>query len=417
MRLAIVVPRYGPDILGGAETFARIFAEQMTARGHGVAVLTTCGRDHLTWRNELPAGRATINGIAVERFPMLTNWGTARYHALHGRILSGQALTIDEQYEWVDSGAHSPALYAFIQRHHARYDLLIFVPYLFPTTYYGASIVPDKSVIWPCLHDEGYAWLAPTRATLASARGVMFNVEPERRLAHRLGVYNPGEAIVGFGMAPVSGSAERFRKASGISEPFILYSGRLEGSKNVPRLLGYFLEYKREHGGPLKLVLMGTGPEAIPAHKDIVRLGFRQGQDKLDTYAAASVLCQPSVNESFSIVIMESWQAGVPVLVHGNCAVTKYHARRSGGGLYFLNYADFSGALDLLLEDAALRTRMGQNGCRYVAQNYNWEAVIGRFTAAAARWQSTADLAAPAPNAPDGAGLDARRSGEAPGGG
>jgi glycosyltransferase involved in cell wall biosynthesis len=390
MRLAMVVPRYGPDILGGAETFARVFAEEMTRRGYGVDVLTTCGRDHITWRNELPAGRTTINGITVERFPIRANWDSPRYHALHGSILSGQSLTIDEQYEWIDTGAHSPALYAHIQRHQYRYDLLIFVPYLFPTTYYGASIAPDKSIIWPCLHDEGYAWLAPTRAILQTVRGVMFNVEPERQLAHRLGVQNAGEAIVGFGLQPVTGSAARFRQATGIEDPFVLYSGRLEGAKNVPRLVGYFLDYKRERGGPLKLVLMGTGPEAIPAHRDIIQLGFRQGQDKFDAYAAASILCQPSVNESFSIVIMESWQASVPVLVHGNCAVTKYHARQSGGGLYFLNYADFSGALDLVLGDDELRAHMGQNGCRYVAQNYNWEAVAGRFEVAVARWQQPA---------------------------
>jgi glycosyltransferase involved in cell wall biosynthesis len=388
MRLAVVVPRYGADILGGAETFARGFAEEMTARGYHVDVLTTCGRDHLTWRNELPPGRSVINGIAVERFPIPSNWTSDRYHALHGRILSGQSLTVDEQYEWVDKGAHSPALYAFIRRHQAAYDLLIFVPYLFPTTYYGASVAPHKSIIWPCLHDEGYAWLVPTRAVLASACGIMFNAEPERKLAHRLGIDNRGEAIVGFGLQPGNGSAERFRQATGIEAPFILYSGRLEGSKNVPRLVGYFIDYKREHGGPLKLVLMGSGPEAIPAHGDIIRLGFRQGQEKLDAYAAATVLCQPSVNESFSIVIMEAWQAGVPVLVHGNCAVTSYHARKSRGGLYFLNYADFSGALDLLLEDPGLRARMGQNGCRYVAQNYNWDAVAGRFEAAAVRWRS-----------------------------
>jgi len=390
VRLGIVVPRYGPDILGGAETFARVFAEEMTSRGHAVAVLTTCGRDHITWRNELPAGRSQINGITVERFPLLPNWSTPRYHALHGRILSGQSLSIDEQYEWIDTGAHSPALYAYIQRQHARFDLLIFVPYLFPTTFYGASIVPEKSVIWPCLHDEGYAWLTPTRAILETVSGIMFNVEPERQLAHRLGIQNPGEAIVGFGMHPASGSADRFRKVTGIADPFVLYSGRLEGAKNVPRLVGYFLDYKRERGGPLKLVLMGSGPETIPAHPDIIQIGFRQGQAKFDAYAAASVLCQPSVNESFSIVIMEAWQAGVPVLVHGNCAVTAYHARQSGGGLFFLNYADFSGALDLLLEDPELRARMGRNGGRYVARHYNWDAVVGRFETAAAGWLATA---------------------------
>ena len=44
--------------------------------------------------------------------------------------------------------------------------------------------------------------------------------------------------------------------------------------------------------------------------------------------AAASLLCQPSHNESFSLVIMESWLCGRPVLVSSQCAVTKDFAKR-----------------------------------------------------------------------------------------
>jgi glycosyltransferase involved in cell wall biosynthesis len=385
-RLAIVVPRYGAEILGGAETFARGFAEETTARGHQVTVLTTCARDHYTWHNELPPGLTTLNGVAVRRFPIKSGWNTPRYHALNARILLGHAMPLEEQYEWIDRGAHSPALYGFIDRNRSHFDLFIFIPYLFPTTYYGASLAPRQSILWPCLHDESHAWLHPTRLLLSSVRGVMYNSEPERRLAHRLGVVNPGEAVIGFGLAPEAGVAERFRQATGIEQPFVLYSGRLESAKNVPLLVRNFIEYKRERGGPLKLVLMGTGPEPGPQHADVIRLGFRQGQEKLDTYAAASLLCQPSVNESFSIVMMESWLARVPVLVHGNCAVTRYHVRQSRGGLYFSTFPEFAEALDLLQPTSPLRARLGQNGWRYVTHNYNWDAVAHRFEAALRQW-------------------------------
>ena len=56
MKLAVVVQRYGLDINGGAELHARYVAEQL-ARHAEVEVLTTCARDYVTWRNELPAGR------------------------------------------------------------------------------------------------------------------------------------------------------------------------------------------------------------------------------------------------------------------------------------------------------------------------------------------------------------------------
>jgi len=198
--------------------------------------------------------------------------------------------------------------------------------------------------------------------------------------------------VIGFGLADETGSAERFREAHGLTGPILLYSGRLEGAKNVPLLVRFFIEYKAERGGPLKLVLMGSGPEVIPRHPDIVTLGFRQGQAKLDAYAAATVLCQPSVNESFSIVVMESWLACVPVLVHAHCAVTRYHVQRSCGGLYFSSYVDFAAVLDWFMENDVLRRRMGENGRRYVNTNYNWDAVARRFRAAAERWQTNSPM-------------------------
>jgi glycosyltransferase involved in cell wall biosynthesis len=137
---------------------------------------------------------------------------------------------------------------------------------------------------------------------------------------------------------------------------------------------------------------MGEGGEPIPPHQDIIQLGFQQEQAKLDAYAAATVLCQPSFNESFSIVIMESWLAHVPVLVHGSCDVTRHHVCKSRGGLYFSTYDDFMGAVDWFLANPDLRGRMGQNGWRYVTSNYNWDAVVRRFEAALARWQFPSTL-------------------------
>ena len=68
-KLAIVVQRYGADISGGAELHARYVAEHLAAHAQ-VRVLTTCARDYVTWRNELPPGVDHVNGIAVERFPV-----------------------------------------------------------------------------------------------------------------------------------------------------------------------------------------------------------------------------------------------------------------------------------------------------------------------------------------------------------
>lgn len=387
-RIGFVVPRYGEDVLGGAEALARSLAERIVATDWAnVRVLTTCARDHFTWRNELPAGESLVNGVPVRRFPIAPRErDAARYHALHLRLIRNERLAVEEQYEWVHQSAHSPTLYAYLETQGTEFDFLIFIPYLFGTTYYGSTIHPNRSILWPCLHDEIYAYLMPTREMYRSCVGVMFNTYPESRLAQRLYGAHPGAHIVGVGFSSFQADGARFRERSGIREQFILYSGRLEGAKNVPLLIQYFLEYKRQRGGALKLVLIGQGPEPIPRHSDIVRLGFWQGQEKLDVYAAATLLCQPSVNESLSIVMMESWLCGVPVLVHADCAVTRYHVTQSNGGLYFRDYDEFKAVLDLLLNDESLRRKLGDNGKRYVQTEYNWDVVLKRFEMALECW-------------------------------
>ena len=56
MRILYVVQRYGPQVLGGSETAARLFAERLVARGHSVEVLTSCARDYVDWA---PRGAGT----------------------------------------------------------------------------------------------------------------------------------------------------------------------------------------------------------------------------------------------------------------------------------------------------------------------------------------------------------------------
>ena len=110
---------------------------------------------------------------------------------------------------------------------------------------------------------------------------------------------------------------ERFRRKFGIRDPFILYAGRKEPGKRVDVLVKYFAQFRKEREEEVKLVLIGGGKVENPDPKNIIDLGFVDKQDKYDAYAAAAFFCNPSEMESFSIVLMESWFAGRPVLVNG----------------------------------------------------------------------------------------------------
>ncbi len=384
MRLAFVVPRYGEDVVGGAETLARGLAEHLPKHSYSVDILTTCAKSHFTWENYYPEGIDLLNGLEVRRF-RVNRRDIAAFLDIQRRIEEGIPTTIDEQLLWAKESVNSDSLYDYIWKRGEDYDYLIFLPYLFGTTFWGSQIYPEKSLLIPCLHDEMYSRLDIFRIIFEKVKGIIFNSEPEGILARRLfPIENKAMAVVGMGFDSESDrkyDPDRFRKRFGIKDDCILYFGRKEGGKNLPLLLDYFCRLKRESGVELKLIIAGDGDITIPhdMKREVLDLGFLSERDKMDAVAGVIFVCQPSVNESFSIVIMEAWLTGTPVLVHGDCDVTKWHVVESGGGIYFRNYYEFAEATGYFLKNPDIRRKMGFQGKRYVQDIYSWPAVIGRF--------------------------------------
>ncbi len=388
MKLAFVSPRYGVDAAGGAEIYTRLLAERLLKEGCGVEVFTTCARDHFSWENYYSTGAEFMDGITVRRFPV-DRRNTANFLKVQHKIMSGWKVSAEEQAYWANESVNSRKMYDYIDRNRGSYDFFIFTPYMFGTTIKGSEVCPEKTIIVPRLHDEVYAYLDIFKKMFERARGIIFLTYPEMELGRKL--FSLGEdrfAVTGEGFEEFRGvSAERFRKRYDIEGDFCLYAGRREGGKNTPLLVDYFDAYKRHNKSALKLVFIGSGELNIPeGQSDIIDLGFVSVEDKNDAHAAAAFLCQPSVNESFSIIIMDSWLAGVPVLVNSRCNVTSYHCRMSNGGLYFKDYLEFEECVNYFLENPAAAARMGANGKRYVLENYSWEKVIDRFKRAIAKF-------------------------------
>jgi glycosyltransferase involved in cell wall biosynthesis len=379
--VAFVVPRYGADLVGGAETLVRGLAEHLAGAGSAVEVLTTCARDHLTWRNALPAGAVREGGVTVRRFPVGPR-DARRFGWLQQRILRGSRLGVEEELRWAQESVASPALFRELVRRRAEWDAVCFAPYLFGTTLWGAQLVPERAVLIPCLHDEPFAHLTVVRALFEACRGYIFNSPPEADLARRLYAIGDRPAgVVGMGFdPPPAADPAAFRRRHRLEGPLLLYLGRKETGKNVPLLIEYFRRYRATRRGDVTLVLAGDGPVAAPPGTEGIRdLGYLERADKAAAYAAADVVCQPSVNESFSIVLMEAWLAGTPALVHARCPVTAYHVLRAGGGLAFGDFYEFAETLEALLEDGDRRRRLGAQGRAYVEAEYAWPAVTARL--------------------------------------
>ena len=382
MRAAFVIPWYGRDIPGGAEAMCRLTAENLAKRGVDVEVLTTCLHSlEKSWdQDHHPPGETVEAGVRVRRFSIDPR-SVGLFALLNDRLVRGESLKPSEQRAFLENMVNSRALDDYISQ---AQDCLFFpLPYLFSTTWRTIRLRPEASVPIACLHDEGYAYLEPIREAFLAAAGVIFLSPAERELAADIWDLPEEKALFlagGVETEPL-GQAGRFRRRYNLPDPFLLYAGRRDATKNTPFLIDCFAGYKKERAGPLKLVLIGNLPVEVPEglKGEVIDLGFLPAQDKLDAMAAAAVFCQPSLNESYSIVIMEAWLNQTPVMVHGDCAVTAEHVLTSGGGLTFTDQTGFNRALDQLLGQGETATRMADAGRRYVLETMSWEAVCGRY--------------------------------------
>ena len=383
--LAFVIPWYG-DIPGGAEAECRATARALAARGVPVEILTTCARDHASgWIDHHPAGTTVEDGIPVRRFKVRPR-DADRYARLQSRLELGGRLGPHEEESFVRESIHSDDLDAYLAAERDRY-WYAFLPYCFGTTWEGALVAPDRSLLIPCLHPEPFARLARTRRVLEAVAAVCFHVPAEQRLAEAVagGPDATRFRLVGEGVDLAGpGDEARFRTRHRIFEPFLLYAGRQAREKNTPLLVEYYTRYRVTHpDSRLVLVLIGSGRVRVPerVRRHVVELGFVPPADKLDAYTAALALCQPSLLESFSIVMMEAWLCGTPTLVHGGCAVTREHSLAANGGLWFENYFEFVETVELLLGDPDLRRRLGAAGRAYVMANFTWDRVTENYLA------------------------------------
>jgi glycosyltransferase involved in cell wall biosynthesis len=89
----------------------------------------------------------------------------------------------------------------------------------------------------------------------------------------------------------------------------------------------------------------------------------------------------PSFYESLSMVTLEAWALGRPVLANARCDVLQGQCRRSNGGLFYSTYGEFRESLSLLLGSERLRAALGANGRAYYGANYTWDIIESKYLA------------------------------------
>ena len=383
-KLAFVIPWYGKDIPGGAENALRGITTHLHKAGVELEILTTCVKEFSSdWNVDYyPEGMELVYDIPVRRFKVRQR-NVPLFDSINLKLIQQNMPEPEEEEIFMEEMVNSPALYEYIRSHEEEYSWFVYIPYMFGTTYYGIQACPEKAVMIPCFHDESYVYMDVFKRVFPMVRGFLYHSAEEMKLANR--VYDLSGAkqlVLGDGIdTDWNGDANEFRKKFCIKDPFILYAGRKDTGKQVHVLLQYFEQYKKKNNTSLKLVLIGGGEIAIPegVRENVIDLGFVEQQDKYNAYAAAEALCQPSLFESFSIVIMESWIAGRPVLVNKKCTVTDYFVQETKGGFSFDDYHDFETAVNIILENKEEAERMGERGRQYVLEHFEWNAIVKKL--------------------------------------
>jgi glycosyltransferase involved in cell wall biosynthesis len=418
LKIAFIVQRYGTEILGGSEYHCRLIAERLTPR-HQVDVLTTCAADYITWKNEYAEGTDRIRGVTVRRF---ANARTRDIHAFnrYSEWIFNSEHTRDDELEWLrQQGPWSPALLEYLDRNHHPYDVLIFFTYLYAPTVLGMRIAPHKSILVPTAHDEPAIRLEIYKELFSQPAGLAYNTEVERRfLTTHFSIRAVEEETVGCGVdlpqaqpyprdrtadaennepaGEENGPSEAvedsspsyrphlaqrgsiFRRRHRLHGPFLLYGGRIDPGKGCEELIEYFSTYHQQ-GGDASLVLMGVKLMPLPEEPFIRFAGRLSDQERLQALEAATVVVVPSPYESLSLLALESFAVGTPILANARSEVLVDHCVKSNAGLYYADRDEFTECLNLLVADHRLRAKMGRNGRDYVRRNYRWDVIIGKY--------------------------------------
>lgn len=381
-KIAFVVQRYGMEVNGGAELYCRQVAEKLSEY-YEVDVLTTCALDYMTWKNYYVEGKEVINNVNVIRFKVDKERNVNRFNKLSEKILINPSKnTYEENIEWMEEqGPVCNDLINYLKENNKEYKSILFMTYLYWTTFWGLEVCPEKSILIPTAHDELPIYLNIFKEKFNAPKFIAYNTCDEMEFVNKLfNNKSVNSDIFGVGVdLPENIKEVNIREKYNFSGEYILYVGRIDESKGCRELFEYYLRYIKETKRDIKLVLIGKAVMDIPKHKNIIPIGFVSDEDKFNAIKQSKFVVISSKYESLSMILLESLKLNKPVVVNGNCSVLKTHCKRSNAGLYYQNYEEFREVIEFMINYREECEIIGNNGEIYVEENYDWNIIINKM--------------------------------------
>jgi glycogen synthase len=176
------------------------------------------------------------------------------------------------------------------------------------------------------------------------------------------------------------------RYGIGPMDPTVLFSGRAVYQKG-PDLLVEAIPHILWHYPGAKFVFAGDGEmRAAVQHRawqlgvqHATRfLGFKSNGELTELYKACDVVCVPSRNEPFGIVVLEAWSAGKPVIVTKNGGPDEYVWHEVNGLKIYPNHDSVGWGIGTLFTNWEWARWMGRNGRVAVEASFTWDAIADR---------------------------------------
>ncbi len=383
-RIALINPRYGLEASGSAEYYTRMIAEHLANR-YEVEVLTTKAIDPTTWKDWYARDIEIIRGVTVRRFPVeqLRARNFASFCADYLQDLSAGHPSLTKERIWFEKqGPFSPACVHYIRKHRRDYNAFLFVGYDNYLTMAGLPEAGDRAILIPAAQEHPCFHFLSCESLFQMPRAFVFLTDEERKLVRQR--FPRTEMIpcdvMGTGVdVPRQVDSHAFQRQYGLDSPYLLYVGKIDEKKDCPMMIRYFLEYQKRTESNLKLVLAGKELCRVPAHPDILPLGFISEEEKYQAIAGAKALLIPARQGRMPITLLESMTLSVPVLVNGTSDVLRNHCIRSNAGLYYRNYFEFEGAVQYLFQHPVAYMQLCNNAKAYITRFYDWNEIMRKF--------------------------------------
>jgi glycosyltransferase involved in cell wall biosynthesis len=347
-------------------------AQALHEAGHAVEVFTTRTRSENCWRNELPPGTAFLDGIPIQRFAVDVHDRQKHLESLRPFPSCSATWPAECESAYLRHTVRSTQLIEALRERLDQFEAIIVGPYLFGLTHDVAVAFPEKTLLVPCFHDEPLARLQSWITTYERVGGILYHSAEEREFTQaELGLNHPTTVDIGTYLPAAPNPDQEPWNSCAVAESlYLVYCGRYSPQKDVPLLLEYARRYDELRPGRYRFLFLGQGSIPIPQAAWAQDLGFVSEQRKRQVMRGAAALVQLSRNESLSLVALEAWNLGVPVLASRHCAVVAGHVQRSGGGLAVSDFDSFALALDDLWDRPQVWRQMGARGQHYVRATY-----------------------------------------------